>query len=143
MNSLQEIWEAVLSLMAQDMNTTAIQTWFGDARPIEFEGGRLVLHTPSDFKKNIIAERYADTLRKALRELFAGDIQIMILAGDEITTYREMKPDDPFGVLVGDYTFENFVVGSSNRFAHAAAQAVSKNPGSVYNPLLIENHSGA
>ena len=142
MNSLEEIWDAVLSLMAQDMNATAIQTWFGDARPIEFENGRLVLHTPSDFKKNIIAERYADTLRKALRELFAGDVQLLVLAGDEIATYREMKPDDPFGVVAGDYTFNNFVVGSSNRFAHAAAQAVSKNPGSVYNPLLIYGNSG-
>ncbi|MCQ2440040.1 MAG: chromosomal replication initiator protein DnaA [Oscillospiraceae bacterium] len=142
MNSLQEIWEAVLSLMAQDINPTALNTWFGDAHPVEFENGRLVLHTPSDFKKNIIVERYADILRKALRELFAGDIQIMVLAGDEIATYREMKPDDPLRVVVGDYTFENFVVGSSNRFAHAAAQAVSKNPGSVYNPLLIYGNSG-
>ncbi len=142
MNSLQEIWEAVLSLMAQDMSSTAIQTWFGDCQPVEFENGRLVLHTPSDFKKNLIMERFADNVRRALRELFAGDIQLMVLAGDEIATYREMKPDDPFGVVVGDYTFENFVVGSSNRFAHAAAQAVSKNPGSVYNPLLIYGNSG-
>ena len=142
MNSLQEIWEAVLSLMGQDMSSTALQTWFGDARPVEFENGRLVLHTPSEFKKNLIMERFAGNVRRALRELFAGDIQLMVLSGDELYTYREMKPDDPFGLILGDYTFENFVVGSSNAFAHAAAQAVSKNPGSVYNPLLIYGNSG-
>ena len=142
MNSLYEIWEAVLSLMAQDMSATAIQTWFGDAQPVEFENGRLVLHTPSEFKKNLIMERFADNVRRALRELFSGDIQLMVLAGDEIATYRETKPDNAFGVPAGDNTFENFVVGPSNRFAHAAAQAVSRNPGSVYNPLLIYGNSG-
>lgn len=141
-NSLHEIWDAVLSLLSREMSATAIQTWFGDAQPIEFENGRLVLHTPSEFKKNLIMERFADKLRAALRELFAGDVQLMVLAGDEIYTYREMKPDDPFGLMLGDYTFDNFVVGSSNAFAHAAAQAVSKNPGSVYNPLLIYGNSG-
>ena len=69
MDSLQEIWEAVLALMGQDMSSTAVQTWFGDARPVEFENGRLVLHTPSEFKKNLVMEKYSDLLARGFEQM--------------------------------------------------------------------------
>ena len=143
MNSLQEIWDSILAIVGADMTPTALNTWFAECSAVELSGNQLVIHTPSEFKRDIIVQRYSETLRKALSELFSADMELLVLAGDEIEDYREQKAtDDPFGIVAGDYTFDNFVVGPSNKFAHAAAVAVSRDPGKVYNPLLIYGNSG-
>ena len=143
MNSLQEIWESVLALLGAELTPTAMNTWFSECSVVELSGNQLVIHTPSEFKRDIIVQRYAETISRALSDLFSAEMSLLVLAGEEIEEYREKKTvDDPFGIVVGDYTFDNFVVGPTNRIAHAAALAVSKNPGWVYNPLLIYGNSG-
>lgn len=143
MNSLQEIWESILAVIGADMTPTALNTWFSECTAVELNANQMVIHTPTDFKRNIINQRYSAAITKALSELFSADMTLLVLAGDEIEDYTEKKPDDdPFGVVVGDYTFDNFVVGPSNKFAHAAAMAVARDPGEIYNPLLIYGNSG-
>ena len=143
MNSLQEIWESVLALLGAELTPTAMNTWFSECSVVELSGNQLVIHTPSEFKRDIIVQRYAETISRALSDLFSAEMSLLVLAGEEIEEYREKRTvDDPFGIVVGDYTFDNFVVGPTNRIAHAAALAVSKNPGWVYNPLLIYGNSG-
>ncbi|MBE6969344.1 MAG: chromosomal replication initiator protein DnaA [Ruminococcaceae bacterium] len=143
MNSLQDIWNSVMENMAQTLTPTAMNTWFADCKPVEFSESRMVIHTNTDFKRNIIASRYADNIRQILYDIFSAPIELIILSGEELDNYREQqKGNDPFGELVADFTFDNFVVGSSNKFAHAAAMAVSRNPGNIYNPLFIYGNSG-
>jgi chromosomal replication initiator protein len=102
-----------------------------------------VLHTTTKFKRDILTQRFGDTIRTALSDLFSCDFQLLVLAGDEIDEYREIKKDSNSLPEMDGYTFENFIVGNSNKYAHAAALGVTKNPGSKnYNPLFIYGNSG-
>ena len=142
MNSIKDIWSAVMDVLSQELTPTAIATWFSDCEPIEIESCNLVIHTPSEFKRDIIMSRFADTIKQALSDIFSADFGLIVLAGDEINDYQSAKADeDPLPEMAG-YTFDRFIVGNSNKFAHAAAVAVSEKPGSAYNPLFIYGNSG-
>ena len=145
MNSLGDIWKSILSMLDNIMSPTALKTWFDDSVPVDIKGDKFVLYTPSDFKRGIIEQRYSDKICSALTELFSAEFQLVILAGeDELNAYNDeknMEQGNDIPELAG-YTFENFVVGPSNKYAHAAAMAVSDKPGTVYNPLFIYGNSG-
>ncbi len=141
MNSAADIWEKVKSLMTSDMTAVSIDTWFGDVEAVALEDTRLVLCVPSDYKRNIIRGRYLPVVRKALKELFSFDVDVALLLPQERDAYTssEASPADP---EVEKYTFERFVVGSTNKFAFTAAQKVADEPGGSYNPLFIYGQSG-
>lgn len=143
MDSLNDIWNSILSVLSENLTATAMSTWFSDCQPVELGEKSFVIYTPTDFKRDIIQNRFAGTIMSVLKDIFAADVELIVLAGDELEKYDEDHiKDDPFGGIVAGFTFDNYVVGSSNRFAHAAAMAVSRNPGSVYNPLFIYGNSG-
>lgn len=142
MNSIYDIWDEIIKILSQHLTPTAISTWFSDCTPIELDDCRLVIHTTNDFKRNIINARFADTIKAALSDLFSCDFDIVILAGEEIGNYVPSEKTDSSLPYMEGYTFDRFIVGNSNRFAHAAAVAVSENPGKVYNPLFIYGNSG-
>ena len=143
MNSPADIWARVLSLMEADMTATTIHTWFDYTEAVALEEDRFVLYTPSDFKKDIIAARYLGAVKKALHELFSADFDVLVLGPGEMEQRRtRQKKDDNFLPGTEEYTFERFVVGSSNKFAHAAARAVADHPAQNYNPLFIYGESG-
>lgn len=142
MNSLDDIWSAVIDVMSGSMTKTAISTWFDECRPVELEDSVLVIYTPTDFKRNIIMSRYADAIKTALSDIFSAEFGLRVLAGDELEEYEAKKADsDPWPVMAG-YSFDRFIVGNSNRFAHNAAYAVAQKPGGAYNPLFIYGNSG-
>lgn len=143
MNSAAEIWSRVLKLMESDLTPITISTWFEDAEPVELDHDRFYLCVPVDFKRDIISKRYVVNIKKALRELFSADLEVVILAPQEKD--KMMTPqEDTFLPDTEEYTFDRFVVGSSNKFAYAAALAVAKEPGKPkgYNPLFIYGDSG-
>ncbi|WP_295621143.1 DnaA/Hda family protein, partial [uncultured Intestinimonas sp.] len=144
MNSAADIWSRVLTLMEADMTATTIHTWFDDTVAVSLEGDRFVLYTPSDFKRDIIVSRYLPPIQKALHELFSADFQVEVLGEGELDRFQNKgRPkDDSFLPGTEEYTFERFVVGSSNKFAHAAARAVADHPAQNYNPLFIYGESG-
>lgn len=143
MNSIQDIWTAILDALAGKLTTTSINTWFSDCQAIELDDGRLVLQTSTEFKKNIIQQRFSEVIQEALRDLFSYDFDLLVLSGDEAAEYLENKKMTENMPDMKSYTFENFIVGSSNKFAHAAALGVVNNPGNkAYNPLFIYGNSG-
>ncbi len=142
MNSLNDIWKEIIRILSSQLTPTAITTWFSDCEPIEIDDCRLVLHTTTDFKRSIISSRFGDTIKDALSDLFSCDFDLLILAGDEINDYESKKKDENSLPEMAGYTFDRFIVGNSNRFAHAAAIAVAENPGKAYNPLFIYGNSG-
>ncbi|MCI2106512.1 MAG: chromosomal replication initiator protein DnaA [Intestinimonas sp.] len=143
MNSPADIWTKVLSLMESDMTATTIHTWFDDIEAVSLDEDTFVLHTPSEFKRDIIRSRYTANIQKALHELFSANFQVEVLGDDEMDQRTGGKTESD-GFLPGteEYTFERFVVGNSNKFAHAAARAVADHPAQNYNPLFIYGESG-
>lgn len=142
MNSLNDIWDKIIEILSNQLTPTAINTWFADCTPVDIEDCRLVLHTTNDFKRNVILSRFSENIKGALYDLFSCDFELLVLAGDEINDFAiERKADNSLPEMEG-YTFDRFIVGSSNKFAHAAAIAVAENPGKTYNPLFIYGNSG-
>lgn len=144
MNPPADVWAKILTLLEADMTTTTINTWFDDAVGVALEADRFVLYTPSNFKRDIIAGRYLTYIQKALYELFSCDFKVTVLGEGELEAFQEKASPKPSSGLTGseEYTFERFVVGNSNKFAHAAARAVADNPAASYNPLFIYGESG-
>ena len=143
MNSLTDIWSVVMDSLSQELTQTAINTWFSDCTPIEINNNTLIVHTTSDFKRSIIQARFEKTICAKLYDLFSCPFELVVLAGDdELLEYREKRPSAEEMPEMDGYTFDRFIVGPSNKFAHAAAIAVSQNPGKAYNPLLIYGNSG-
>ena len=142
MNSLNDIWDKIIEILSNQLTPTAINTWFADCTPVVIEDCRLVLHTTNDFKRNVILSRFSENIKAALYDLFSCDFDLLVLAGEEINDFAiERKADNSLPEMEG-YTFDRFIVGSSNKFAHAAAIAVAENPGKTYNPLFIYGNSG-
>ena len=134
MNSAAEIWNRVLSLMEGPLTSTTLNTWFDDTEALSLTPDRLTLYTPSDFKRDIITSRYLPNIQQALRELFSADIEVTVLGQGEKPQGDPHRGD--FLPGTEEYTFDTFVVGSSNKFAYSAAQAVADAPGKPkgYNP---------
>ena len=143
MNSLNDIWNSILNLLSEQLTPVTINTWFTDCEPVELDDGRFVLYVPNTYKRDIIQQRYTSIILEALKDLFSCEFELVILAGDELEDYQLQKREANTLPEMDGYTFENFIVGNSNKFAHAAALGVVKNPGSsAYNPLFIYGNSG-
>ena len=140
MNSYNDIWDEVMNILSEQLTPTAIKTWFNDCTPVDLSNNCLVLHTTTDFKRTIILSRFADKIRGVLSEMFACDFDILVIAGDEV--YENVTEEKGILPEMNEYTFDRFIVGPSNKFAHAAAIGVAENPGKVYNPLFIYGNSG-
>ncbi|RJQ31896.1 MAG: chromosomal replication initiator protein DnaA [Actinobacteria bacterium] len=139
---LELVWNETLKIIKSQLNTPTFKTWFKNVYPNHLGDSRLVVGVPSDFAKEWLENRYAPMLTAALQEV-AGvpmDVEFEVNGAPE---HQEEEPpnQEPFRRKVvrlsPKYTFDSFVIGSSNRFAHAAALAVAERPYEAYNPLFV------
>ena len=140
MNSINDLWSTVLDMISSKYTSTSIATWFSDCKPVAIKESTFIIYTPTDFKRKIINNRFGTALEEVLTDLFSSPFTVQILCGDE-TIESTSSFDDVLPEMEG-YTFDNFIVGNSNKFAHAAAVAVTDKPGQTYNPLFIYGNSG-
>ena len=126
MNPAAEVWEKVKALMGAEMTATTLNTWFDDTQAVTLEESRLVLYSPTRFKRDIIAARYVLPIQNALHELFSADFQVEVLTEGELNTFAAKPKPSIFLPGTEEYTFDRFVVGSSNKFAHAAARKAAE-----------------
>lgn len=140
--SLNDIWEAICLELKKKMTEISFNVWFKDLHLVEIRGGEVVLAIYSDYKKQIIESNYQKVLKECITEIMGIDMEVNIVVEDE---NGKIIPNavTPVNTSFEDsFTFDNFIMGSCNRFAHAASMAVADNPHLVYNPLVIYGPSG-
>ena len=142
MYSSAYVWAKILSYLEERLTSTIVSANFDDAEVVELNESQLILYTPSDFRLGVITNRYASMIEDALKEVFNSDAKVIVFGDKELQAYRTKGKSSTSMDFNPQFTFENFVVGPSNRFAHSAAIAVSKTPGQVYNPLFIYGPPG-
>src|SRR3989338_271219 len=153
----KQLWQSVLVEMELGISSANFTTWFKDTRIVKEEAGVVVLSVPNAFVKEWLLTKYHSSILRSLRNLEGSVHAIEYVVNKEESRRREEKlnngsvnkelPLPEVEVNKDDnlnprYTFENFVIGPFNELAHAAAQAVIKKPGIMYNPLFIYGSTG-
>ena len=144
MNSATDVWDKTLEILRNDLTETAIKMWLNECYAVKLSNSSLLLHTPSKFKKETIETRFIGSIRSALCEIFSGEFDVVLISDEELNAMETSDNETSDDYLsIDEYTFEQFVVGNSNKFAHAAALAVGEGKQKAnYNPLLIYGESG-
>jgi chromosomal replication initiator protein len=138
MNSFVDVWENVCDFCRNSINEVAYNTWISTLQPVEMKEDVAVIRTRSIYQKNIVVSHYMDLLKRGFEELFGFPVKVEIIVGETAPVKKQPVEED----ATDKYTFENFVVGSSNKFAHAASLAVANDPGHAYNPFFIYGNPG-
>ena len=166
METYTDIWERVVASVEQAMSQTIFELWFSDVRLVLLTEKDAYLVIPNDFKRNTLEKRYTELTANCFKEILGFDITPHFYSTERGPIDLSFLDPDNNQVVIGrkstgkdgeeeapgettvpsshrvEYTFDNFIVGNSNKFAHAAAIAVAENPASEYNPLFIYGASG-
>jgi chromosomal replication initiator protein len=155
----ESLWDAVAGQLRETLGDTIFDTWLAHAEPRGIGEGGLVIAVPNDFTRNWIESHFQGYVASAVREALGQEITVSFTVGEwsepataapasspaapaaererEEVPYRDAEVE-----LNPKYTFDLFIIGSSNRFAHAAALAVAEGPAQAYNPLFIYGGTG-
>ncbi len=169
---LQEIWDSVAAPFSELLSTSSFDLWFGSVRLVFLNEDTALLTVDRDLKRNILNDKYLDPIRDNFYNVLGFEVDVAIFAGEEINTYEDaralydryvkqkvadaeqqnqkemesaIKIISPQKKAISYYTFDNFIVGESNKFAYAACYSIAHNEedGSCpYNPLVIHGKSG-
>ena len=142
MYSAAYVWAKILNYLEDRLTSAGINAWFVDADIVELTEDKLILHTPNEFNRDIIQRRCASYIQDALKEIFNSDAKVVVFGDKELDEYKNKAKAPTSMDFNPQFSFDNFVVGGSNRFAHGAAIAVTNHPGEVYNPLFIYGPPG-
>ncbi|MBQ7971376.1 MAG: ATP-binding protein, partial [Clostridia bacterium] len=136
------VWAKVLRYLEDRLSATTISAWLDDAEVVELNDEYLILYTPNEFRREIIIRRCTEYVQDALKEIFNSDAKLKVFGDEELKNYKTQGKRSMAMDFNPQFTFESFVVGPSNRFAHGAAIAVTNSAGQVYNPLFIYGPPG-
>jgi chromosomal replication initiator protein len=142
----KDIWSQALKILSEDMPEENFELWLKPIKPISLADGKFKIAIPNTYFKEQIDNHYKPAIEKVLTGLLNSQVELEYVVDSSIKDIFIQKVGELKSKLKQvalppslnpKYTFENFVVGESNRFAHAASWAVAENPGAVYNPLFI------
>lgn len=141
------VWNDILARVETKINRHSYYTWFKPTALVNENGQRLTIRVPNSQFRDWLAKHYAGVINEAAAESRPAGVRIVFVTADELTADQAAPPapgrgaahvpPPPPGVLSPRYTFDTFVVGPSNQFAHAASLAVAEAPSRSYNPLFI------
>ncbi len=140
MESLNEMWQLVRERLKESCGEVIYDIWIKPLEIISFDGAKAELAS-SEFMKKIIEQKFGTAIREAFRVVMGFDVEVELIDPNAAVQTKELAEKEA-SVSIEKNTFETFVVGPSNRFAHAAAQAVAATPGAAYNPLFIYGNAG-
>ena len=152
------LWSNLLNQIKDEVDSLAYTTWFMETKLYKFEDGKAYVIVPMAIHKNHLRSFYDDLITTKLNSITGTSYEMVYLLNEEVEEIKkkeesvELHTDNISSSneqtsyaqsnLLKKYTFENFIVGNSNKFAHAAALSVAENPGNMYNPLFIYGNSG-
>lgn len=151
------IWSKFLEQIKEELNSLSYDTWFADTELYKLDQGKAIIIVPMPIHKNHLIDKYADIIINKLQEITGTNYELKLLLKEELEEIKEEPKEVPTITLTESngttnvnvnnnlnkkYNFENFIVGNSNKFAHAAALSVAENPGKMYNPLFLYGNSG-
>ena len=142
MYSSAYVWAKVLIHLEERLSAVTVSAWFDDAEVVELNEEHLILYSPSDFRREIIRRRCTEYIQDALKEIFNSDAKLIVFGDEELAAFKSRGKANTSMDFNPQFTFDNFVVGPSNRFAHSACIAVTNIPGQVYNPLFLYGPPG-
>lgn len=141
--NIADLWNKALQYMKAQLSDVSFNTWIRVIQPLILKDNEIVLSVPNEFTKNILQSRYIETIASSLKEVAGTPIYVKFILENEVEAYiesinnKEVDNTQTYSILNPKYTFDTFVVGNSNRFAHAACLAVAEAPAKAYNPLFI------
>ena len=144
MNSYSQFWETICNYCKDNMESnTAYEMWIKPLKLIKLESDRVIIAAEL-FKINVLKDRYSKLLKEAFFNIMGFDVDIDIIPFENIPEEKpQEKQNSGFTSIENEkLTFNNFIVGPSNKFAYTASMRVAENPGSVFNPLFIYGNSG-
>ncbi|MCB8816816.1 chromosomal replication initiator protein DnaA [Desulfosporosinus shakirovi] len=148
-NSLQLLWQETLEKLKNELSKPSFETWLSSTRLLNIDGDTLVISVPNEFAKDWLESRYAPMIRSSVQSVLGHSVSLRFILSSLGDTYSDdissteptvaiSKHNEPIpNSLNTKYTFDTFVIGNSNRFAHAASLAVAESPAKSYNPLFI------
>jgi len=148
---IKELWEKTLTILKGEMTEVSYNTWIKSCEPLSMSSDTIRLGVPNDFTKDILETRYKELVSNAIKQISSKKYNIIFSILSEETIEEQAKNlednskrrssivvnDEMSATLNPKYTFDSFVIGNSNRFAHAASLAVAESPARAYNPLFI------
>ena len=143
-SQLSSIWDHTLVLLEKEVSTVGFRTWFEPIVPISLNANSIDLSVRQEFVKNHIERNFVNLIKNAIQVVTHKDYSINIMlddgtAGDKITNDENSQYTTLLNIK---YTFDTFVIGDSNKLAHAASVAVAESVGKAYNPLFLYGGAG-
>ncbi len=151
---LKQLWEEALKIIEEEISAVSFETWIQPIIPCGIDGNRLILQVENSFFKEMLEKRNLPIIRSAVKYVAKQEYEIVILTEEEQKTggihqrsthnltAEKRQENDLARNLNPKYVFDSFVVGNSNRMAHAASLAVAESPAQAYNPLFLYGNSG-
>ncbi|MCA0993186.1 chromosomal replication initiator protein DnaA [Pseudalkalibacillus hwajinpoensis] len=151
MDNITDLWQQALSEIEKKLSKPSFETWLKSTSANRMEGDTIIITAPNEFARDWLESRYSSLITETLLELTGSELQAKFIipqnqsdADLDLEQAMKKKPkgnpaqeEHPQSVLNSKYTFDTFVIGSGNRFAHAASLAVAEAPAKAYNPLFI------
>lgn len=147
--NFEELWNEVLEIVKEDTNQVSFNTWFKPLKIVAYKNNTIYLETADEFLKNTLKKRHYNFLKNAFNYVLKKDTELIFTVPGENIDKEDVKKnvagnsgEDSDAINNGrklnpKYRFDNFIIGNSNRFAHAASLAVAEAPSTAYNPLFL------
>jgi len=148
LESIDDLWGKTLAVIEKKISKPSFETWLKSTKALSLQGKTLIVEAPNEFARDWLEGNYSQILAKIIHELTGAEMELKFVIPDAHTEDQEtastainrkkaQQTENYQTMLNPKYTFDTFVIGSGNRFAHAASLAVAEAPAKAYNPLFI------